>query len=209
MNISLKSPFSKATTPTEPRGLSAPAAEDAVKGKQLLRGRTKARVASLRADVETVQLAFKQAERNVGERRAEELDVTAAIEELKQAGDRLRALEAALAFAIDKDDAAQRDLKDAERQASIEVEAAARTRLTALGPRGEEILAAGRQFSTDVALGTDALRLAGGNERYGYSVNEIYGQFNYSWGSPEASTHERPRRGQAILIPTRKWRSTG
>jgi len=61
MNISLKSPFSKATTPTEPRGLSAPAAEDAVKGKQLLRGRTKARVASLWADVETVQLAFKQA----------------------------------------------------------------------------------------------------------------------------------------------------
>jgi hypothetical protein len=75
----------------------------------------------LRAEVETAQLAVKQAERTVGERRAEDLDITSATEELRQVGDRLRALEAALCFAIQKDEAAQADLKQAEQQAQREL----------------------------------------------------------------------------------------
>jgi hypothetical protein len=52
----------------------------------------------------------------------DELDVTDATYAMKQAGDRVRALEVALAVAIQKDEAALADLLHATRQASIEAD---------------------------------------------------------------------------------------
>lgn len=59
MNI-LKNPFAKSTTPPGPLATTA---DDAAKGKQLLRGRTKAKVETLTAELDAAACAdLKQAE---------------------------------------------------------------------------------------------------------------------------------------------------
>src|SRR5688572_9277773 len=84
----MKNPFAK--TSPEPTALpSVPASEASVKGKQLLRGRTKARVESLRAELEAARLTLAEAEQAVGDRLVEELDITAATESMRQASDRV------------------------------------------------------------------------------------------------------------------------
>ena len=110
----LKNPFAK--TQPAPPAVSAQAVSDLVKGKQLLRGRTRVKVETLQAEVGTARVALAQAEQALGERMGDELDVTDATDTMKQAGDRVRALEVALAVAIQKDESALADLKDAERQ---------------------------------------------------------------------------------------------
>ena len=117
--LTLKNPFAK-TAPTDTPLPSPQAMEASVKGKQLLRGRTKARVESLRAEVATARTAVTDVKRTIGERRDSDLDITAVTEELRQVEGHLQALEAALAFAIQKDEAAQADLRHGETEARRE-----------------------------------------------------------------------------------------
>jgi len=110
------------TDPMPASGSSAPAADASVKAKQLLRGRTRARIETVTTDLEAARLAFARAEQLLGERMVDEgLDVAEVTVEMKGAKDRVRALESALAVAIQKDDAAQAELKRAETEARREV----------------------------------------------------------------------------------------
>ena len=68
----------------------ATTADDAAKGKQLLRGRTKAKVETLIAELDAARLTLAQAEQVLGERMDDARDTTAAAEQLKQAEDRVR-----------------------------------------------------------------------------------------------------------------------
>ena len=157
----------------------AHASEASVKGRQLLRGRTKAKIESLQADLEAARLTLAQAEQVVGDRLIEETDITAATEAMRQAGERVKTLELALIVAREKDAAAQDELQHAERQVVIEAEAAACERVLALGPRFEEVSALVRQFAVDMARETEALRVAGGNEKYAHPVRQIREQFEF------------------------------
>src|SRR5437773_6358307 len=98
----------------------ASATEASVKGKQLLRGRTKATVDRLTQQVQEAQHALENAKRAAGELVSEGQDATAAMREMRQAQDRLDVLEAALTIAVQKDESAQSALRDAQRQAKVE-----------------------------------------------------------------------------------------
>jgi hypothetical protein len=174
-----KNPFAKPTPAPPAAGSSAQAAEAKVKGAQLLKGRTRAMVERLTEQVQDAQHARENAKRAAGELVSEGQDATAAMREMRQAHDRLDALEAALAVAIQKDGAAQADLKKAEHQVLIEAEAAACEHVLALGPRFEEVSALVRQFALDMARETEALRVAGGDDKYAYPVSQIRAQFEF------------------------------
>src|ERR1043166_3528789 len=108
--LTLKKPFTK-SSPETPA-----AAEASVKGKQLLHGRTKARVESLTAELNAARQALTQAEQAVGEQLVEGLDATASTDAMKQAADQVRILESALVVATQKDEAAHTALKEAQSQ---------------------------------------------------------------------------------------------
>jgi hypothetical protein len=57
----------------------ATTADDAAKGKQLLRGRAKAKVETLTAELDAARLTLAQAEQVLGERMDDARDTTAAI----------------------------------------------------------------------------------------------------------------------------------
>ena len=176
-------PALPAASPSQ--GPSSPASTpDVVKAQvhlkktQLRRGTTKAQVERLTTDVAASQRAVEQARHILGELWVEGLDTAAATEALRQAEGQLREDQEALVVAQQKDDEAQRALTDAHRQATIEVEAAACARVLALGPRFEEVSALVRQLAVDTARETEALRVAGGTEKYAFAVNEIRKQFD-------------------------------
>jgi hypothetical protein len=79
-------------------------------------------------------------------------------------------------------------LKEAERVAAIEAEAAACEHVLARGPRFEEVSTLVRQFAVDMARETEALRVAGGNEKYAYPVSQIRAQFEFF---PRLASHPR------------------
>ena len=114
--LTLKKPFTK-SSPETPA-----AAEASVKGKQLLHGRTKARVESLTAELNAARQALTQAEQAVGEQLVEGLDATASTDAMKQAADQVRILESALVVATQKDEAAHTALKEAQSQIAIQAE---------------------------------------------------------------------------------------
>jgi hypothetical protein len=133
--LATKNPF--ANTPPL---ASVPAVEATVKGKQLLRGRTKARVESLPAELDAARLSFAQAEQTLGERMVDDLDATTATEAVRQVGDRVRVLESALAVARQRDDAAQASLKQAEQQVAIEAEVEVVARLKRVSLKADRLL---------------------------------------------------------------------
>ena len=126
MNLSLKNPFAaKATPPTDdPTETGSPLddAERTVKRWQLERGRTKARVEALQTEVDTARADEKHATQTEGVAIYEGQNSTALANAAQQAGHRLAALEAALAIAIQKDDAAQAELQQAEHQVVVSVD---------------------------------------------------------------------------------------
>jgi len=143
---------------------------------------TTSRVEALSVELQAARADLVQAEQAVGDCLVENLDITTATNAMKQTSDRVRVLEIAVANAIQKDEASQAALKQAERQVSIEAEAAACARVLSLGMKGEEIIAAVKQFAIDMAVATETLRQVGGNEKYAYSMNEIRGQFGLFLG---------------------------
>ena len=168
-------------TPARPLTPSTPdAAANTVAGKRLAKGRTRARVDALAADLDDARLASVQAHQQLGECVNDELDVRAPTDALKHAEDRVQALEAALIVAKQKDDAAQIALKAAELAVTEEARQAARGRVTALAPKGEHLLAAVAQFSMDLARETEALLVAGGFEQCPSGFKEIREQFELS-----------------------------
>ncbi len=113
-------------TPALPAESSSPAstvdvvkAQVSKKQKELHRGKTEAQVARLTVDLDTAQRELAHAEQVLGERMNDGLDATGATDAMKQTGDRVRALQAALTVAKQKDDEAQRALTDATRQTAI------------------------------------------------------------------------------------------
>lgn len=109
-------PFVKknpAPSPTE--GL-----HDRRKGLQLAAGRAHARVTALTAEIAEARRAVAQAEDQLGSQAAEGIDSEDALGRLKQAQDRLAALELGLSSAKQKALLAQQDLNQAEHAARHE-----------------------------------------------------------------------------------------
>lgn len=100
--------------------LTPAAAKAALTGKQLARGRTKSRVDQLRADLDAAENAFAEEERIQGEREVEGLDVN--LNKLNPLKERCEQVRRGLNVAIQKDEAAQRDLHNAEQLASVSSE---------------------------------------------------------------------------------------
>lgn len=174
LNLStLKNVITGKSSPPPVVAPSVTAAPDGVKAevekkhREMFQGKTKAQVQRLRAELDTAALAVKQAERTVGERRTDDLDITEATEELRQAGDRVRALQAALNFAIQKDEAALAALKDAERQAAIEkeVDALAYLKLT-VAPKVDDALDQLERVTAELAIALDQARAMGAGGKH-------------------------------------------
>ena len=111
---------------------------------------------------------------------ADELDTTTAMDELTQAESRVKALEAAVASASQKDADAARALEQAEGDLVIAEREEIRQRLcTILAPRGEELFIQIKSFRAELVGELAALRELGGpSERFGYGSNEIRMHFD-------------------------------
>src|SRR5690242_15083016 len=118
-----KNPFAKSTS--TPTGSSITAADKALKRWQLEQGRTNTKVKELKDKIDAAKVRRTEAEHAVGEQLVEGQDVTAATLVMNQASEQVRILESALAIAMQKDEAAQTALTEAQRQVTIEAEVAA------------------------------------------------------------------------------------
>jgi hypothetical protein len=119
--------------------VSVPALEAKVKGAQLLKGRTNARLESLTAERDAKQRELAQAEHTLGECMADGLDVTTATEDVRQLGDRVRILESALTVARQRDAAAATSLKQAEQHLAIETETEVVARLKRVTLKADQL----------------------------------------------------------------------
>ena len=155
-------------TPALPLTPSTPdAAANTVAGKRLAKGRTHAKVDALTAALKAARLASVQAHQQLGECLHDELDVRAPTEALKQADDRVQALEAALAVAISKDETAHAELTQAIVQASIETEVAALFHLKrVVAPKVEDVLGQLERVSTELATALNHAHVAGVGGQY-------------------------------------------
>ena len=93
-----------------------------LKQKQLRRGTTNAKVESLQAEVDAARTAAARTTQDEGRAIYEGRNSTAEAQAAQQAGHRRAALEAALAIAIQKDDAAQAELLEASRQVEVAID---------------------------------------------------------------------------------------
>lgn len=186
MFTSLKKAFTGTSSTDEPivdesSGLSGSSAletaEKNLKRWQLEQGRTEAKVESFTVDLNAARLAYEQATRTSGEHMNEGLDTAEDMAVMTRAGDRVRALEAAVAVAIQNNEAAQTALKDARSLVVDELEMAACARVLSLAPRSEALLLSVEQFTAELALEVEALRDVGGN-RYSWVVREAMDHFN-------------------------------
>jgi hypothetical protein len=91
-----------------------PAAQAKRAGARLLRGRTKARLADLTAELAAAQQAHTEAVQRLAVRIADDLEIGDAQTELTHAAEKLKALEAAVALAKERDETAANALADSE-----------------------------------------------------------------------------------------------
>lgn len=164
--LSTKNPFAASTT----EGPEMPAASNdpgkALKRWQLEAGRTSKRIEDLDSQLATAVSACEQARYTYGARVESEEDSTDALATLTQAEGHIRACEAALTVAMEKDHAAQTELLLAERQASIEKEVVALTNLFAMGQEGEDIINRVEQFAVKLKTALENAHSAGAGGKY-------------------------------------------
>lgn len=134
-----------------------------LKQKQLRRGTTKAELERFTADVDAGARTLMEAEQGLGECVVNGRDTSAVTQQVQQCEKTLREARAGLACAKDKDAEAQRALKDAERQVSIEAEAAALANLKAVGLKVDQMFADLEQLAKDAAHASNAVRVSGGS----------------------------------------------
>lgn len=158
--------------PAEPPAPPSPAdetiaAQVSKKQKELLQGKTAAQLERLRADLDEAQLAREQAETAEGECLVDGRDPSEATAARHQAADRLRVLESAVKIAIQKDETAQAQLREAEQDLASAAQEAARQDLLALAEEGEEILIRLKMLRAAVVRAAAAAREVGGIEAWG------------------------------------------
>jgi len=178
--LSLKNALAKSSPAPSPAGSSMTAGNDPhknLKRWQLEGGRARKRVEELSSQLDAARQAFAQISRDsVGDER---LDITAVTDAMTQAEKKVSALEAALKIALQREQAAEISLNNAEMEVKREARDAACERVLALGPRFEEVSAVVRQFAVDMARETEAMRVAGGNEEYASRVSKIWEQYDF------------------------------
>ena len=163
--LSTKNPFATSTT----EGPEMPTVNDpdkTLKRWQLEAGRTSKRIEDLDSQLATAVSACEQALSTYGARVESGEDATDALATLTQAEGHIRACEAALTVAKEKDQAAQTELLAAKRQAAIEREVEVLTNLKSMGPRGEDIINRVEQFAAELKAALNNAHLAGAGGSY-------------------------------------------
>lgn len=176
--ITLKNPFAaKATPPPDDLAeTESPldAAERTVKRWQLEHGRTRARAEALTGELDTARADLAAATTAHGENLYAERDSTAEALAAQQAESRVKALDAAVAIAIQKDADAARALEQAAGDLVIAEREAVHQRLCDMAGEAEELFSQIKLFRAELVSALTALReLGGSSERFGYGSNEI------------------------------------
>ena len=158
--------------PAEPPAPPSPAdetiaAQVSKKQKELLQGKTAAQLERLRADLDEAQLAREQAETAEGECLVDGRDPSEATAARHQAADRLRVLESAVKIAIQKDETAQAQLREAEQDLASAAQEAARQDLLELAEEGEELFVRIKLLREDVVRAANAANAVGGIADWG------------------------------------------
>jgi chromosome segregation ATPase len=155
-----------------------------------------------RAELTEAGAQVEELDRIIGEKNADGLDATAEVLARQAAQSLVTQLHSAVAILSQRKQAAQRALTDATRAKSEATIAAAKARITARGPRGEELLAAVAQYAAEMDADLAALRLAGGNETYTYHANEIAGQWHLFLGLTKHGPNNRQAINPFMKYPT-------
>lgn len=168
--LTLKNPFSQPQTGPEMPTVNDPG--KAVKRWELEQGRTKKRIEDLDSQHAAATEARDQAQHAYGAQVESGEASEISLATLKQAEEHIRACEAALTIAKEKDRAALAALKDAKRQAGIEkeFEALAYLKLT-VAPEIEDMIALVARLSAKLASGLEDARLAGAGGPYNSLTN--------------------------------------
>jgi len=138
-------------------------------------------VASRAWKTETEKLAgarsdLEQATHTVGEHMADGKDTSAALVAMQAAQSLVTQRESAVAILLQRKQEAEANWTHAKRQAAIETVAEACTRLRSLGPQWEAFLKEASRLAHDTTEAANTLRVACGNERFGFALAEIRGQ---------------------------------
>jgi len=120
--------------------------------------------------------------REEGQKEADGEDALDTTQAVQAAAITVKRLESAVAVLLQRTQEAEVALKNAQLLATVEAEAAACARVLALGPKGEALFVAVAEFVAEEYRETEALRVAGGNERYTQAVGEIRAQFELFLG---------------------------
>lgn len=171
--ITLKNPFAKSTTPTDPLETVFVAATDKAWGAYMVASRAwkteTEKLAGARSDLE-------QATHTVGEHMADGKDTSAALVAMQAAQSLVTQRESAVAVLLQRKQEAEANWTHAKRQAALEAEAAASAALLALAPQWEAFLKEASRLAHATTAAANTLRLRRGNERFGFALAEIRGQ---------------------------------
>jgi len=132
-----KNPFATPTSTPSPAGNDP---HKNLKRWQLEGGRARKRVEEFSSQLDAARIELEQARQALGERMGDGLDTSAAETVLTQTQEKVRALESALAVAIQKEDAAQTALKRASRVAAIEAEVQVVAHLKSVSLKVDQLL---------------------------------------------------------------------
>jgi predicted ribosome quality control (RQC) complex YloA/Tae2 family protein len=135
---------SPAESPDVPGDQAGTNAAVAKKRWELERGRTRAKVEELTSQLESARKLAVDKNQVAGELVVNGSDVTEAMTEAQHAENNVKILEAALAVAIQKDEAAQRELATAQQAAAIEAEVQVYRRLKEAAAEIDAYLAQGK-----------------------------------------------------------------
>lgn len=179
--------------PDQLDGTPPPIPSDAaakLKGAQLSSGRARATLESQTAALREAKEHLERARQDHGEKVLDGVGADASARALQVASLAVQHLEASVPVARQRADEADTARKAAELAVTAATRHAARLRVAALAPEGEQLLAAVKQFSERLARETDALRQAGANGQYPSGSREIREQFELSLSI--AATGNRP-----------------
>ena len=152
-------------------------AQVAKKQKEMRRGTTKAKVASLTADLDTARADVARAAQTEGVAIYEGQNSTEQAQVTQQAGHRVAALEAALAIAIQKDDEAEVALHEAEQQLLRADRDVAIEAMMQVAMESEKLFKSVKRQRLEVNRGLTVLVKVGALTQR--SVNEIMDQYAF------------------------------
>jgi len=180
--FSIGNKFGGARRTAKPVEHSQPESTGNLVGARLTLGRASHAYDTKNAELTEARSTLAHLDQTIGEKGADGIDATADIHERQSLQSLVQQLELAVAALLQRKESAERAVLDATRAQAEDAIAAACMSLLALAPEWEQVFVTVSQLAIQTAHKTEGLRVAGGNEKYAYSVSEVKRQIQLFMG---------------------------